>query len=217
MFSILLPIYNGIEYINDSVNSVINQTCTEWELLILVNGHPQNSDVFLEASKFSCDKIKVYDLFNIKGKSNALNYGIQYCKYDKVCLIDVDDLWLPTKLEKQLSVINKYDVVGTICIYFEGLNSIPYIPWGDVQKEVFNEINPIINSSVCINKTDAYWDPVYNCLEDYDMWLRLNSEGKTFFNFPEILVLHRIHKDSYFNTSNNQDNIKKELMEKYKK
>ena len=45
MFSILLPIYNGIEFIEESVNSVINQTYKEWELLILINGHPENSDI----------------------------------------------------------------------------------------------------------------------------------------------------------------------------
>ena len=46
MISILIPIYNGIEYIDESVSSVLKQTYNEWELLIGINGHPPNSDVY---------------------------------------------------------------------------------------------------------------------------------------------------------------------------
>ena len=74
MISILMPIYNGIEFINESVKSVLNQTYKDWELIIGINGHPENSDVFKIAKQFeTCDKIKVYDLIGVKGKSNALN------------------------------------------------------------------------------------------------------------------------------------------------
>ena len=50
MISILIPIYNGIEFIDESVSSVIQQTFKEWELIIGINGHPKNSDVFLTAN-----------------------------------------------------------------------------------------------------------------------------------------------------------------------
>ena len=46
MISILMPIYNGIEFINESVSSIILQTFGEWELIIGINGHPENSEVF---------------------------------------------------------------------------------------------------------------------------------------------------------------------------
>ena len=51
MISILIPIYNGIEYINESVSSVLSQTYDKWELLIGINGHPPNSYVYQTATK----------------------------------------------------------------------------------------------------------------------------------------------------------------------
>ena len=62
MISILIPIYNGIEFIDESVMSVINQTYTKWELLIGVNGHPESSSVFLAAKKYQdkSHKIRVF-------------------------------------------------------------------------------------------------------------------------------------------------------------
>ena len=216
MFSVLMPIFNGIEYIDESVQSVINQTFTEWELLILINGHEENSDVYKRAKEFETDsRIKVYDLVGIKGKSNALNYGVDFCIYDKVALIDVDDKWATDKLLKQSRYVNDYDVVGTLCKYFGDSEKHPNIPIGEIERVYFIEVNPIINSSACFNKKDAYWDSYYDGVEDYDMWLRLNKEGKTFYNYPEVLTFHRIHSNSCFNSTDRQEQLRQQLINKY--
>ena len=104
MISILMPIYNGIEFIEESVSSILRQTYKEWELLIAINGHPENSDVYKIAKEYEkkTDKLRVYDFYEIKGKSNTLNEMIKYCNYNYVALLDVDDIWLPRKLEAQL-------------------------------------------------------------------------------------------------------------------
>jgi len=215
MYSILMPIYNGIEFIEESVNSIINQTFTEWELIISINGHSENSEVYNIAKKYEGDKIKIYDLHTIKGKSNTLNQSLQYCKYDKICLLDVDDIWLPKKLEIQLPYINQYDVVGTYCEYFGERGGVPELVVGQISPIFFRVMNPIINSSACFNKKDAHWNSEFDSVEDYDMWLRLASEGKIFYNVNEILVKHRLHHSSFFNSSNNQINKKDLLMKKY--
>jgi len=103
MISILIPIYNGIEFIEESVTSVINQTNSNWELIIGINGHSENSDIYKKAKEYEnkSDKIKVLDFFNIKGKSNTLNEMINFCSYDFIALLDVDDIWHPKKLEIQ--------------------------------------------------------------------------------------------------------------------
>ena len=97
MISILIPIYNGIEFIDESVSSVIQQTFKEWELIIGINGHPKNSDVFLTAKKYEekNERIKVIDFYTIRGKSNTLNEMINHCNYQWISLLDVDDKWLP--------------------------------------------------------------------------------------------------------------------------
>tara|TARA_B100001758_G_scaffold2877_1_gene2334 strand:- start:1183 stop:1833 length:651 start_codon:yes stop_codon:yes gene_type:complete len=201
MISVLIPIYNGIEFIDESVKSVINQSYEHWEIIIGINGHSENSNVYKKALEYKSDKIKIYDLFNIKGKSNALNDMINYCSYDWIALLDVDDIWLPDKLLKQISFIKKYDVIGTHCKYFGELNCLPNIPLGDISKFDFLKTNPIINSSCIIKKNLAIWDS-NNELEDYDLWLKLRKQNKKFYNVPEILVFHRIHKKSYFNNTN---------------
>ena len=80
MISILMPIYNGIEFIDESVSSIISQTFEDWELIIGVNGHPPMSEVYLIAKQYELknNKIRVLDLSDIKGKSNALNVMVQY-------------------------------------------------------------------------------------------------------------------------------------------
>ena len=205
MVSILIPIYNGIEYINESVSSVLEQTYDDWEIIIGVNGHQENSNVYKMARDYQelDEKIKVLDLFQIKGKSNALNEMIKYCKYEYVAILDVDDIWLPEKLEKQAVYMNEYDVIGTQCVYFGDIENInPKIPLGDISSSDFTQVNPIINSSVIIKKNLCNWISDFDGVEDYDMWLRLRKQKKTFFNIEEVLVKHRIHKQSAFNSQN---------------
>ena len=209
MISILIPIYNGIEFIDDSVGSVLNQTYQEWELIIGVNGHPENSAVYQRALQYvsnsnNDNSIKVLDLHHIRGKSNALNEMVKYCSYEHVALLDVDDIWHEKKLEIQTEFINEYDVVGSRCVYFgdhrEG--TVPTIPLGDISEYDFFTGNPIINSSAIIRKSLCHWNE--NGIEDYDLWLKLRAQNKRFYNCFEILVKHRLHPASAFNSKGNE-------------
>jgi len=206
MISILMPIYNGIEFIDESVSSIMNQTIGDWELIIGINGHPPLSDVYMVAKQYELknNKIRVLDLTDIKGKSNALNVMVQYCTYNYIALLDVDDIWLPKKLEMQRYYLNVYDVIGTKCVYFGDLeNIVPQIPNGDLSNYNFFSINPVINSSAVIRKELCFWNAKWDGVEDYDMWLRLNKQGRKFYNLSEVLVKHRIHKQSAFNAQGN--------------
>lgn len=207
MISILMPIYNGIEFINDSITSIMLQTYNEWELIVGINGHPKNSEIYKIAKKYeNVDaRVKVHDFYTIKGKSNTLNKMIKYCKYDRVALLDVDDIWHYKKLEIQIKYLDKYDVIGSNCVWFgdrEGV--IPKIPENDFSEFNFALVNPIINSSCIIKKELCYWNE--NGIEDYDLWLTLRKQNKKFFNCSEILVKHRIHNTSAFNSKGNNNN-----------
>ena len=156
MISILIPIYNGIEFIDESVTSVLKQTYEEWELLIAVNGHSENSEVYKIAKKYEekSNKIKVFDLYKIKGKSNALNEIIQHCNFKYVAILDVDDIWHEKKLEIQSRHFEKnYDVIGSRCVWFgDRPGIVPIIPLEDISEYNFSLVNPIINSSSIIKK-----------------------------------------------------------------
>lgn len=217
MISILIPIYNGIEFIDESVMSVINQTYTDWELLIGINGHPENSSVFLKAKQYEnkSNKIRVFDFFNIKGKSNTLNEMIKYCNYDYVAILDVDDIWSTEKLKIQSIFLNNYDVIGTRCVYFGEKSLIPNIPIGDITNFDFTRVNPIINSSSVIRKELCFWDKNWDSVEDYHLWLRLRKMNKKFYNCEKILVKHRIHNTSAFNSKGN-DLLAQNLVNSFK-
>lgn len=198
MISILIPIYNGIEYIHESVTSIQNQTYTKWELIIAINGHPLNSPEYTIAKKYTSDKIKVVQ-FTEKGKSNTLNNMLKHCKYDYIALLDVDDVWHPYKLAYQLPFIEEYDVVGTQCVYFGDLTGSPSIPYYDISKFDM-KFNPMINSSVIIKKYLCHWYSDEDGIEDYGLWMRLRKQNKTFYNCPDTLVKHRIHRSSAYNS-----------------
>lgn len=203
--SILMPIYNGVEYIDMSINSILNQTYKDWELLIGMNGIENINDknrIALYARRYK--NIFIFDYF-IKSKSKTLNKLVIDTKYDYIALLDVDDYWSPLKLEKQVKYLN-YDVVGTHCKYFGEKNHHPAIPVGEISRDQF-VINPIINSSVVMKKELAFWEG--DVLEDYRLWLKLINAGKKFYNVDEVLTYHRIHKNSYFNNQDQTNELKK--------
>ena len=214
MITILMPIYNGIEFINDSLSSIIDQTFEEWELIIGVNGHEKSSFTYQFAVEYAKmdEKISVYDFYELKGKTDTLNKMISFAKYDYIAILDVDDIWLPEKLEKQVPFLKDYDVIGTQCVYFENVENVsPEIPFGDLSNVDFTKVNPIINSSSITRKELCLWKG--DGLEDYDLWLRLKNQNKKFYNIDEILVKHRIHNSSAFNSKDQNERLKEVLNE----
>lgn len=208
--SILMPIYNGIEYIDESVTSVLEQTYDKWELIVGINGHPPDSLVYRMANQYAQvdPRIRVYDMGFTKGKSRALNQMIEYCSYDWIALLDVDDDWLPAKLEKQVPFLDRFDVVGTKCVYFGDLEgTVPRIPVGDISVFDFKQVNPVINSSSIIRKTLASWNPKYDGVEDYDLWIRLRRDNRQFYNMDEVMVRHRVHQTSAFNSQDQRSKL----------
>ena len=206
-----MPIYNGVEFFNESLQSVLDQTVEEWELLIAINGHPPNSEVYQKVLKqvnAITANVRVLDYHDCKGKAETLNKMITECKYNYVALLDVDDIWHPEKLAAQIPFLMlNYDVVGTRCIYFGDINNVvPKIPTGDISQFDFLSVNPIINSSVIIKKKFAHWDTTL-FVEDYDLWLSLRVQGRRFYNCEEVLVKHRIHQTSAFNAQGNNNHV----------
>lgn len=207
MITVLMPIYNGIEFIDESVGSILDQTFQEWELLIGINGHPANSPVLKLAQKYEMmdPRIRVFDFPELQGKATTLNALIPLSKYPYIALLDVDDLWHPQKLQVQHTFLEEFDVVGSQCIYFGDRQGSPAIPIGDITGHDFRRGNPVINSSAVLKKELASW--IENGIEDYELWLRLWSQGKRFMNVNAILVKHRIHSASAFNSKGHAEKL----------
>ena len=84
MVSILMPIYNGVYFMQESVSSILAQTQTEWELIVGINGYPALSPVFQTAESYLCSlndpRIRLLDFPECKGKAVTLNKMIPLCK-----------------------------------------------------------------------------------------------------------------------------------------
>lgn len=207
MVTILLATYNGEKFIKKSIESILNQTFKDFELLIGFNGTTDNSKEIV--NKFNDGRIRIFDYGDEKGKSKTLNKLLLESKYGWIAIQDDDDIWVTTKLEKQLNYINNYDVIGTFINYIDSNDIIIGSPLlstqdEDIKKNSFLGVNQIANTSAIFKKSDSLeidgWREDLDGIEDYDFWLRLMRNNKTFFNIPENLLLHRLHSNSNFNT-----------------
>jgi teichuronic acid biosynthesis glycosyltransferase TuaG len=217
MISILMPLYNGAEFLDDSVNSVIAQTHKDWELLIGINGHEDDKANAIANKIKSFNDPRVKPIFCIKkGKSGTLNELVPYTKNKIICLLDVDDFWMETKLEQQLLFIDKYDVVGSDAKYFGDRVGSPGLFLGKLSELMFSWQNPIINSAIMMKKRDAHWDENWEGIDDYNLTIDLLKKEKTFYNVPQVLVFHRLHDSSFFNNKNDElaDKLRKEKIPK---
>jgi glycosyltransferase involved in cell wall biosynthesis len=117
MISILLATYNGEKYISLAIESVLNQSFKDFELLIGFNGTTDSSKGIVY--RYNDPRIRVFDFGDDKGKSKTLNKLLIESRYDHVCLQDDDDVWVYNKLEKQTNYFEEYDVVGTLISDFQ--------------------------------------------------------------------------------------------------
>ena len=220
--SIVTPLYNGVEFLEECAMSVCLQICNyestyfTWEWWIGVNGHGDGGAVLKTAQEIQrkcmgsigdCT-IHVINLAHVRGKVEALNSLVPYTRGEWVAILDCDDTWERNKLLYQKLTVERspirLGVVGTYCKYFGDINRDgPDLPAGLIDYSSLFISNPIINSSALIRRDLAHWEDRFG-LEDYDMWLRI-AKNERLFNIPNYLVNHRIHKNSAFNGKGKQD------------
>jgi glycosyltransferase involved in cell wall biosynthesis len=203
----LTTVYNGYEFLGECAKSVLSQQehynglDLSWEWWIGINGHGEGGEALRIALSIQALDPRIHVVNqSVCGRVNALNDLKSRTIGEWVAVLDCDDLWEPEKLITQMMAIRmaKIDVIGTFCSYFGEYSGAPALPAGWINDEDIRAGNPIINSSVLIRSDLAVWEDRFG-LEDYDLWLRLNLEGKRLFNIPHSLVKHRIHAASAFN------------------
>ena len=185
---------------------ILNQTFINYELLVGFNGTSDSSREIVE--KYKDPRIKVFD-YQEKGKAKTLNKLLIESKFNFICIQDDDDIWINNKLEKQIPFLNIYNVVGSLIFYINENGQIIGRPnlstnTNEIKYLSMEGSNQIANSSAIFRKHDAQeingWREEFDGIEDFDFWLRLMRNGKSFINVPEELVLHRLHPNSKFNT-----------------
>ncbi len=196
-FSIVIPLYNKEKYIKATLESVLKQTYSNFEVVIINDGSTDSSCDYVLTIKDS--RIRIVHQNN-KGVSTARNNGIKKSKGKYIVLLDADDLWLPNHLQDFKNAIKKYPlefVFGNNYKYKLKENSykptyISNLPEGEdivLVKNYFKCSLPstlICASSVCIQKDILKDDLVFNeeltSGEDTDLWIRLGLKYPFVFN-----------------------------------
>lgn len=210
--SVVIPLYNGVEYIQECLESVKAQFYTEYECIVGVNGHGDDGGDCLKQverilQNLHDSRFRVVNLPGVKGVPTAINRLVELSSSDWIAHLDADDKWHPMKLQAQVNTLKEHssiDVCGTFCQYFGDWNGQPQIPGGFVSPDVFHKMNPIINSAVLIRKELAHYTDEFFGLTDYDCWVKNLVNGKVFYNVPLFLTYHRLYPTSSFNASGKQ-------------
>lgn len=196
--SIVLPTYNRANVIGKSIESVLNQTYQNLELIIVDDGSTDDTEEIVCA--FKDNRIRYHRLEQNSGVSQARNIGVALAENDLVALEDSDDLWFPTKLEKQMQYWNLHPEFSMIyCPYeMEVDKSLLITPSGLPREELEGNIlrNLLFRNSIgaptILFKKEAFiecggFDPAFKSLEDWDFAIRFAKKNQIGF-LNEVLV-----------------------------
>ncbi|MEG1836466.1 MAG: glycosyltransferase [Synergistaceae bacterium] len=198
-FSVIIPCYNGEKTIERAMQSVIDQTYKNYELVIVDNGSTDKTE---ETVKAFIDKnpqadIKLFSQEN-RGISGSRNRGIKESTYEYISLLDADDLWYKNKLEVVSGYIEKYkniDIFSHNEMIVTSSSKRMTNP-RDLKEPFFTNLllegNCLSPSAVTVKKEALLKIGCFdmNCTggqEDYDCWLRLAKSGAKFKIIPEVL------------------------------
>jgi glycosyltransferase involved in cell wall biosynthesis len=197
--SVVMPVYNCEDYIKEAVNSILNQTFTDFELIIIDDCSSDRSLEYIES--FNDERIRLYRNSINQGISKTLNFAIQKSKGRYIARMDADDISLPTRLEEQFNFLksNQDYILCGASFKIIGKQEEVFFPENHeaIKLGLLNR-NCILHPSVMLKKSVLLeLETIYNSnmepAEDYDLWVRLINKGK-YYNLNKILVHYRIHE-----------------------
>lgn len=202
--TVLMAVYNGEKFLRESVDSVLSQTFTDFELLVVDDCSTDSTPDIL--AEYDDPRLRVLRNVVEMERCASRNRGLAEARGDLVAIMDPDDACLPTRLEVQTAFMHAHPevtVCGTFCeIYETGL--VVRHPQSDagIRARMLFE-NPLAHSSVMFRKASVLdltngYDPISRYAEDYNLWVRLAKYRETIFaNIPEPLLRYRVHPDSF--------------------
>jgi teichuronic acid biosynthesis glycosyltransferase TuaG len=202
LVSIITPSYNSEEYISQTIESVLSQTYKNFELIIIDDGSLDNSLEIINKYVVKDERVKLIISKENGGAGIARNEGIKFSKGKFIAFLDSDDLWLPEKLEKQISFMirNNYNFSFTS---YEKINEagMKMNKIAKAPKEVtYNKAlykNPIGCLTVIYNKEfyGKQYMPEIRKRQDYALWLQLLKTNNG-YGLDEVLALYRVRENS---------------------
>ena len=199
LVSIIIPTYNRAEDLKRALQSVFDQTFTNWEVVVVDNHSVDDTDSLIKS--FNNQKIKLFKIHNSGIISASRNLGLKHALGEYIAFLDSDDWWLPKKLEESI----KYMMQGADIVYhdlFYVTKSDQRFNWRRVRgrklkSPVFYDLlesgNALPNSSVVVRKKllneikGLSEDKDMVSSEDYDAWLRIARISEKFQKIPNVL------------------------------
>ena len=203
MVSIITPCYNAADYIGDAIESVLSQTYQDWEMIIVDDCSTDNSATIIQGYACKDPRIKYLKTDAPSGSpTKPRNIAIERATGRFIAFLDSDDVWMPTKLESQIPILEDEKVAVAFSNYEkmneEGARSQRLII---ARKEV--GYNELLKGNVIANSTGMYDSKKvgkvycsYIHHEDYVLWLSILKQGYVARNTNQIHALYRLRTGS---------------------
>lgn len=199
--SVIMGFHNSGEYLKTSIESILNQTYSNFELILIDDCSTDNSYFVAKLYESKDKRVRLLQNSKNMGLTATLNRGINAASGEFIARMDDDDISVETRFEKQLNFIlsNNIDVVGSNCINIDSFGNktgCRKYPEKDKDiKKVLPIYNPICHPSVMIKKKTVFDTGLYNekfkTTQDYELWFRMTAFNATFHNIQEPLLLYR--------------------------
>ncbi|ECQ7164294.1 glycosyltransferase [Campylobacter jejuni] len=226
--SVVMPTYNREKYVAEAIESILNQSFTNFEFIIIDDGSSDNTcKIIEEFAKRDCRIIFLKNTCN-KGIVYTLNRGIKLSKGKYIARMDDDDTSVFNRFQKQIEYLDKNEDIVVLGSYVESSdeNGIKHPTWVDVDSANLVEVMlnfkcPISHPNVIIRKdflfqNNIYYRKEYQYAEDYGLWMEIIFNGGKIENYPEILLKHRVTKNSI--TRNKKTNqIQSDVVQKIRR
>lgn len=206
LVSVIMPVYNSEKFVAEAINSILVQTFTNFEFIIIDDGSTDNSYAIIKS--FADKRIQVYHNEENCGLVYCLNKGVSIARGKYIARMDADDISMPRRLEKQVAYLEAHPECSVLATYIDIIDedSRPKLPWfteraARTPEEIFQIMvheNCIAHSTVVLRTADLP-QPAYlrvHLAEDWDLWLRILRKGPVIHKLTESLVKYRVHKSS---------------------
>jgi teichuronic acid biosynthesis glycosyltransferase TuaG len=206
LVSIIMPTYNSARFVRRAIESVMRQTCSCWELLVVDDCSSDDTVAIIEALAAHDNRIKPCHLDSHKGAAGARNEAIVKATGEYIAFLDSDDCWLPEKLEKQIAFMRKtgscfsYTASQRICDDSDspgGRSYIVKVPQQVCYRDIL-KFNSITCSSVLIDARAVGRPrmPEIRMSEDFALWLQILKEFEYAHGLDEVCVLYMVRRGS---------------------
>ena len=187
--SVIIPTHNRADLLPRAIESVLNQTYSNFEIIVVSDGSTDNTEEVVKQYSDRDPRVKHIGYSPAKGGNVARNTGIQAAMGDYVAFLDDDDEWMPTKLEKQVNILDNDANIGLV---YTGVHII-YVnenveynslskEQGDLKKRIFIDNCVGTTSTVVLSKdvlkTSGMFDEKLKALQDFDLWIRVAQNSK---------------------------------------